>query len=184
MHNRCLPACVLSLIIACCCVASAADQLDAPLLECRQQADHQARLNCYDQLADRVATRGIARKDTLAEDIAAAEEGAERRFGLRDPGAADGAAAAPVVTPDARAILEAARQPEEITSRVVRTERTRRGRIVVHLENDQVWAETSASRFRGEIPAGTEATVAREGLGWFRMRFRNIDGVMAVRRVR
>ena len=153
-------------------------------MECRQHADYQLRLNCYDELADRVATPGVTRKDALAEDIAAAQEEAERLFGLRDPGVSDGAAAASVVTPEARAILEAARQPEEVTSRVLGIERTRHGRIVIHLENDQVWAETSASRFRGEIPAGAEATVSREGLGWFRMRFRDIDGVVAVRRVR
>lgn len=181
MRCRHLPACVLALATP---LASAADRLDASLLECRQHADHQVRLNCYDELADRVAARGVARRDALAEDIAAAEDEAEHSFGLRDAGVSDGAAAASVVTPEARAILEAARQPEKVTSRVVRIERTRHGRIVIHLENEQVWAETSASRFRGEIPAGAEATVSREGLGWFRMRFREIDGVVAVRRLR
>ena len=184
MHNRCLPACVLSFITACCDVASAADQLEVSLLECRRQTDHLGRLSCYDELTDRIAEREVARKDALAEDIAAAEEGAERGFGLRDSGSADGAVPAPVVTPEARALLEAARPPGEITSRVARIERSRHGRIIVYLENDQVWAETSASRFRGEIPAGAEATVSKEGLGWFRMRFSNVDGVLAVRRMR
>lgn len=183
MYDRCLPACVLLLITACCGAESAADQLEAALLECRGQTDQPARLNCYDELADRIATQAVVRKDVLAENIAAAEAGAEQHFGLGDPGPADGARVAPDVTPEAQAILEAAREPEQIRSRVVRTERSRRGRMVIHLENDQVWAETSASHFKGEIPAGAEATVSREGLGWFRMRFKDIDGVVAVRRV-
>ncbi|HUG03038.1 MAG TPA: hypothetical protein VML92_01245 [Steroidobacteraceae bacterium] len=181
--NQRLPTFACLLLTACCGVAAAADQLDAYLLECRKQADHQARLECYDRLADRIAQQTVTGEARLGENIAAAKQSAERSFGRPDPGAADEPGAAPAVTPDARAIIEAARVPEQITSRVVRIERGRDGRIIVYLENDQVWAETNASRFRGRLAAGEEVTVSKEGFGWYRMRFKNTYGVVAVRRV-
>lgn len=184
MNQRCLATFAFSLMTACCGMAAAADQLDASLLECRKQADHQARLECYDRLADRIARPAVTSEARLDKNIAAAMQGAERSFGRPDPGALDEPGAAPAVTPDARAIIEAARVPEQITSRVVRIERGRDDRIIVYLENDQVWAETNASRFRGRLAAGEEVTVSKEGFSWYRMRFKNTDGVVAVRRVR
>lgn len=158
--------------------------VDADFLNCRAVSNDAARLSCYDALADSLSKTSAERQEQQKSAVAAAKKTAEENFGRREKPGDEGLKIADSVTPEARAIIEAAKEPDEITAKVARVDESSTGRIIVYLDNDQIWMETSASRFRGKLPEGEVATISKGGLGWFRMRFKDTYGVMAVKRVK
>lgn len=164
--------------------AEAGDPIITDLRNCQAKLNNTERLSCYDDLAESLDQRikQAERQNALA--IEAAKQTATENFGRRFNTEPTEATETPKATPQAQAIIEATKEPDSIESTVTRIDKSARGNFILYLENGQVWTETSASKFRGRPKVGEVATIKKSGLGWFRLKFENTYGVMAVRRLR
>jgi len=71
-----------------------------------------------------------------------------------------------------------------VQSTVTYFSRNHHNKAIVMLDNNEIWMESTASKFIGEIKTGSSVTLSREGLGWYRLRIHGSKGVMAVRRIK
>ena len=171
-------------ILASPALAQPQQDIENDMRSCRAVNNTAARLACYDGIADSLGARAVQREADTKRAIAAAKEKAAKDFGRRADTAGEEAKIAADVPDDTKAIIEASKEPDQITANVTRVEENGTGKVIVYLDNEQVWIETSASRFRGKPKTGEKATINRAGLGWYRMKFSKTYGVMAVRRAR
>jgi hypothetical protein len=163
--------------------AVAQTPLSERLAECRELRSDSERLRCYDAMSD-------SEEAVVLSDVSSRSD---YRPDMTTPG--PGTAPTPAVSPEERGAekrpasiaplaRETARANLSVQAKVVRFWRDRRGKALILLDNEEVWVETSASKFVGELTAGTIVTLSREGLGWYRLRVEGVQGTMAVRRAR
>lgn len=173
------PAWMLAISLAANSGITAEGELDsAELIDpsyCRTISADTERLRCYDQLANgQIPTsspRGIlSPKSTLPTQSGLSVASTEKPSVLTSQATSDAAA----------------KPANPFLVRAVVTERSRNGarRVVIRLDDGSEWVETSANKFKKEIPIGASVTVSREGLGWFRLRLDGVSGVMAVQPTR
>lgn len=179
--------CAIIIVYAFACLpthAQVADNLTADINLCRAVSDPESRLSCYDNIADTMSEREEKRAEELANSVAAAKNIAEQNFGLREDTQAAEVKPPSQITPEAQAILEATKDPEQIDSEITKVSISRGGKKIIFLTNGQAWIETSASKLRAKPKAGEKVTIKKAGLSWFRIRFSDTYGVMAARRVK
>ncbi|MGD8327229.1 MAG: hypothetical protein PVF65_09950 [Sphingomonadales bacterium] len=164
--------------------AQSDNDLGKDLNNCRALSNPEKRLSCYDGIADSLTSRAEQRQKETQEAIEAAREIAEQNFGLKESNKNNEIPETKQVSSETRAILKAAEGPEAISSVITKVEKKGSGKTIIYLDNGQAWIETSASRFRGKPKVGETATITKEGLGWFRIRFSKTYGVLAARRIR
>ncbi len=144
----------------------------AGIYACADEAGDSARLACFD------AAVAALRADEEEGEVAVVsseqiEKVAEESFGR--PGGADLAAVAPKV---AAASASGAEAPDELVMTVVKIDEQRDGKIVLTMENGQVWRQTTGGRprYRGNGP--WEAEIMRGAIGGFRLK---LDGGRPIR---
>lgn len=164
--------------------AQAQDDLAKELKDCSSVADDQARLSCFDGIALSLDERAERQALESKQALKAATEIAEGNFGLPTREYTAEIEAKKNVEPETQALLKAAQTPDQIDAAVTKVERSRSGKLIIFLDNEQIWAETSASRFRGKPKIGETAVIQKKGLGWFRIEFSDTYGIMAARRVK
>lgn len=178
-----------SLLLVCpLSAAMAQTPLPAEFTSCRQIPEAAARLRCYDALVD---GRGEVVSSEVSASAATRTPATMSAVAAVHTPATVPAAATPEPAPVVReraSVAPTARErvveAKRVQSRVVSFSRDRRGKAIVVLDNNEIWVETSASKFIGQIAPGAAVTLTREGLGWYRLRIDGAQGVMAVRRAR
>jgi len=129
-----------------------------------------------------MSEREAKRAEELANSVAAAKDFAEQNFGLREDTQAAELKTSSQITPEAQAILDATKDPDQIDSEITKVSISRGGKKIIFLANGQAWIETSASKLRAKPKVGEKVTIKKAGLGWFRIRFSDTYGIMAARR--
>ena len=124
---------------------------EGDLALCRAIAEDAARLTCYDKLPDH-PTPGLATAAHLAPSAAAVSPSSETLFG-RD-------------TVQSEELVRRAAgisRLDEVTSRVSGVERNPLGKLVLSLDNGQVWVQLDSSTVR--IESGEVVRIRRAALG-------------------
>jgi len=134
-----------------------------------------ARLRCYDEVAERSAAKELGPQSSAVDQDTPAPAADPSSVAHRDIAAA--ASTAPAATPkelfgrsaeDTSAIIADAAGVEEINkleARAVSVTRDPYGRFVVLLDNQQRWRQVGSERF--QIKAGDEIEIRRAALGSF-----------------
>jgi len=81
-----------------------------------------------------------------------------------------------------RELKESSREPQSISATIAKVRRTAFGKIVVTLDNGQVWRETDGSNYRGPIRVGNEVIISQRRFGGYQMKIEDQYGVVFVRR--
>ncbi len=142
-------------------------ELPAELIACRTLASSVARLDCYDQFVDaQTASPSQAAKPRTAENPAPVAPTAA---------AATTAASVPKLSPEdlfgkgeteLRQSVQEATDTEEIDrieAIVVEVRKTKSGKVVITLDNGQVWVQADSSRARVSID--DKVTIRRRSFG-------------------
>ncbi len=152
----------------------------ATLAECSQVSDDRDRLACYDELA-RETLRGAKPDDSAPPAVIADEPGAAPTPVVQAPvpeptgrGAepelpqpAEAPAAVPSNVDESRfglpaRVVEPKKERRELVAAVVAVRSSPLGRLIVELDNDQIWQQVDTSRLT--LRVGDQVTI-REGLG-------------------
>jgi len=163
--------------------------LPTELFACRQIPVPGDRLRCYDAAVgrqDRSTPEGTGSPTTPT-----AASGAASTITISP---AEAVSVASKKSPESRTDLQESVSPlsspqraaanHSVQSTVTYFSRNHHNKAIVILDNDEIWMETTASKFVGEIKTGSSVTLSREGLGWYRLRIHGSKGVMAVRRIK
>ncbi len=142
-------------------------ELPAELIDCRTLTSTVARLDCYDQLVDaHTALPNTAAERRTAEDPAPVAPTAA---------AATTAASMPKLSQEdlfgkgeteLRKLVQEATDTEEIDrieATVVEVRKTKSGKVVITLDNGQVWIQSDSSRAR--LSANDNVTIRRRSFG-------------------
>ena len=124
---------------------------DGDLASCRTITEDAARLACYDKLPDQ-PTPGLATVVPVAPSAAAASPSPETLFG-RDT----------VESEDMVRRAAGISRLDEVTSRVSGVEKNPLGKLVLSLDNGQVWVQLDSSTFR--VESGDVVRIRRAALG-------------------
>lgn len=142
---------------------------DQQLMNCRGMVDTAMRLACYDDLVDArysadhaaVSTQKQKQKQAQTQSEGALVQSAEARFGK------------PVVRQDER---------EEIAARVVDLDKTAYNKLLVTLDNKQVWQQLDSSRLR--LAVDDVVTIRASSLRSFQLRKASGGKSIRVKRIR
>ncbi|MEQ8693290.1 MAG: hypothetical protein RIC89_20930 [Pseudomonadales bacterium] len=140
---------------------------DQQLMNCRGMVDTAMRLACYDDLvdarysADHAAVSTQKQKQAQTQSEGALVQSAEARFGQ------------PVVRQDER---------EEIAARVVDLDKTAYNKLLVTLDNKQVWQQLDSSRLR--LAVDDVVTIRASSLRSFQLRKASGGKSIRVKRIR
>lgn len=149
------------------CLGAAAQGATDGLYACASEPDDAARLACYDAAVAELQaaeTTGDVVTFTTEEITDARRDG----FGRQTDGAGETAAASAAVAA-AAAVAEA--EPDEVTAAIVSLGETRDGKLVVTLDNGQVWQQTDNTRVTVSRKAPPEtATVRKAAMGSYRVK--------------
>lgn len=138
---------------------------DPQLMNCRGMVDTAMRLACYDDLVDARYSADHAadskQKQAQTQSEGAQVQSAEARFGK------------PVVRQDER---------EEIAARVVDLDKTAYNKLLVTLDNKQVWQQLDSSRLR--LAVDDVVTIRASSLRSFQLRKASGGKSIRVKRIR
>jgi hypothetical protein len=166
--------------------ASGADLADA-LIDCRALPSAVARLDCYDQLADtQTATTNQATETGTVKRAAPAAAVAE---------AAATATVEPMASTSQEAVFgkneaEILKSAQEVTgtteidqmdARVLQVRKSATGKVVITLDNGQVWKQIDSSRLR--LSGDDQITIRRASLGSFMLYKTGSKSLMRVKRI-
>lgn len=188
-------ACVLMIAPA---LAEGPDDAAADMIACSAVRGDKARLECFEKALPalrKAFPEANAMAEAQREDMrAAAKEAEKQSFGLSNAVAAAGApfkeedfGAENLPQPAENADGEPDEAVNSITSGVVEIGRTLRGKMIVVLENGQVWRQPDYDRSTPYIPKNAEgrtATVKKGSLGSYVMKISDTHDAFKVRRVK
>lgn len=128
------------------------------VLRCRPLSDAALRLACFDREAAAIQS-STPHSAAAAPDVSAKVLAPEQQFGMTERAVASKEVAAGIRAADAT----------KIVARVTQLSASANGRLVVALENDQVWRQLIAD---GELllHTGDSVTISRAALGSFWMK--------------
>ena len=188
MHR--LFALVLSLLLLPLTPAVEAAELSVEQLrDCQQIDDGSARLACFDAFAERVLAEGLLAPETISEASAPSAASAAAVVEASEPAEAAIVAAEPQVEPATEPGGEAEfgrreepEKPESIQTVIDKTDKTAYGKLILYLENGQIWQQLDS--LRTTFKAGDEIIISsavsgsfllRKSTGGTRIRVRRLD---------
>jgi hypothetical protein len=135
------------------------------LIACRQVADKDQRLACYDAAVDAL-TGQLDKGEVVAVDKDQAREVRRQAFGFRMPSIS---------------LFERGEKPEEVdrlTATVADAHQRGDGKWVLELEDGAVWTQIDAETLSKYPKKGSKVEIRKASLGTY---FINIDGQRAIR---
>lgn len=154
-------------------LTAAAQSATATLYDCAGIAADADRLACYD-----LAVAELRSAETSGEVVTLTSEEIEEArtdsFGRKTDGVEE--------TLAARAGETAAAEPDEVTAGIASLGETRDGRLLVTLDNGQVWRQVDSTRvFVSRKAPPQSATVMKAALGSYRLKLGNARAFRAER---
>ncbi|MEM0984661.1 MAG: hypothetical protein AAGJ32_00295 [Pseudomonadota bacterium] len=160
--NTLAPCMAIISAVALCASPSIAQSATDALYACAEKSNAAERLECYDNAVAnlRSAENSGDVVTFTTEEIA---EDQTRNFGRAESAIERKVAAVSAVVPEDG--------PDEVTAGIISIETTRDGKLLVSLNNGQIWRQTDSTRVtvsKKSPPA--EATVKKAALGSFRIK--------------
>jgi hypothetical protein len=158
----------------------------------RLKAEESARaLPAPDEASGPADRDGSRRLDEEREALLLeARQAAKQEFGLGQNTRQEQKAEAPAERSDepaatvVRELKDASREPPNLQATIAASSRTAYGKIIVTLDNGQVWQETDGSYYRRSVRVGREVIISKRRLGGYQMKIGDQPGVVLVRRIR
>ncbi len=140
--------------------------LPTELIDCRALTSSVARLDCYDQLVDaRTASPNQASEQPAAEDAVLVAPAAATATAESEPDLSQENLFGQDESAIRKSVQDAtgAEEIDRIEARITDLGKSRSGKVVITLDNGQVWIQTGSKR--AHLSANDEVTIRRRSFG-------------------
>jgi len=154
------------------------------LVTCRSIENRDSRLDCFEANLARALNERSKQEERRAEVKTRTEARAKDNFGLSERAAERAAAENKQSTRETEQAYIPEAEPEQLTATIDKADKNAVGKWIVHLDNGQIWQETSASGFFGKVKARQSARIEPGRFGGYRMYVDDKKRPLAVKRVK